>query len=77
MSPPPTEFIGKTNTMITDAVNAISAGKNGAFTVWVDTKEGVNAAFAQKVGSNVKIVAYAGKRWGEPLRAGVASRVEW
>lgn len=77
MNPPPFEHIDKTNSMIKRAIEAIGEGRNGSFTVWVDTTEGVNAAFAQKVGAGIQIVGYAGKRWGEPLRAGVATRIDW
>lgn len=77
MTPPPPSTIVQTNNMIRDAVSAIGQGKSGSLTVWINTTEGVNAAFVQKAGGHINIVAYAGKKWGQPLSAGVAGLVEW
>jgi hypothetical protein len=76
-TPPPAEHLEKTNTMIRDAVRQLGAGKNGMFTVLVDTTHGINGAYVQRAGDHVTIVSYLTKRWGEPVAAGVAATLDW
>lgn len=77
MTPPPEQFIGATQTIIRDAVNAIPNDKRAMVTVWVRTSEGINAAYVQKFGDNVSITGWLGGKWGKPLEAGIAGQVTW
>lgn len=77
MSAPPGVALERTNSLIRDAVNQIAEGKSGIFTAWVNTTSGVNMALAKKVKDDVHVVAYFGKKWGEPIEAGVALQVHF
>lgn len=77
LSVPPERFLGQTNALITDAVRQIRSDKSHLVTVWIRNTAGVNVAYVGKVGDQVRILGYAGKKWGAPVEAGIALAVEW
>lgn len=77
MNPPPAELMESTVSLITDAVSKLRTDERFLATVWIDTKAGVNAATVIRANDNVQIVGWFGKRWDEPIEAGVAAVVRF
>ena len=75
MVPPPAEFFKLTNEMIADAIRAADVKGGETAVTWIATTEGVNAAVVARVNDDLHFLAYIGKKWGEPIEAGVAGRL--
>lgn len=78
--PPPASIAQRATEMVTQTFAALPAGTTGAFIPIVTRQQGKlagNAAFVQRVGDHVRVVAWVGKTWGEPVSAGGAGVIAW
>jgi hypothetical protein len=81
MNAPPANILPDVTRMVTDAIAALPDGDRGAL-VGIATKHpdgtvNVNLALAARVGSRVEVAAWLGRTWGEPLTAGVVTRIRF
>jgi hypothetical protein len=77
MLPPPPLYRRATERVIEKAVAHITdTGPKGVFT-WVATTEGVNLAWVHKHNDHLSIEMYIGRKWGEPISAGIMGKWEY
>lgn len=81
MNAPPAETLSQVSQMVRDAMATLPEGDRGAL-VGIATRDAsgkvnVNLALATRVGNHVDIAAFMGKTWGEPLAAGVMTRIHF
>lgn len=80
MNAPPAEWLPQTEAIINNALKGLRDEDRGKL-VWIATKQGeqiaVNAAVAQRIGDNVRVTAWIGKTWGQPVAAGIAGDITW
>jgi hypothetical protein len=78
---PPAEILGTVSQMVRDAMAALPEGDRaelvGIASRHADGKIHINLAFATRVNNHVDVVGFAGKTWGEPLTAGVMTRIHF
>jgi hypothetical protein len=74
--PPPASIMETATRLVTEAAAQLGPDARGGFFPVLTTK-GANAAIVQKAGDHVKVVAWIGKVWGQPLEAGGAGVIEW
>lgn len=72
--PPPASILPTISRQIDAAIAAMPKDKNGLLVLDVKTTTGVNLAFVKKFEHDWDVLMYVGKKWGEPVAAGVTVR---
>src|SRR5262245_9371682 len=81
MNAPPAAIFDAVTKQVHDVIAALPVDARGGI-VGIATKNpdgtiNANVAVADKIGSHVTIVGWAGKSWGQPVAGGAAVQVHW
>lgn len=70
----PVSILSSINRQVDAAMATLPKDKHGVATLSIESKSGINAAVAANFGNGWSVVAWAGKKWEEPLSVGVMGR---